>query len=119
MSSVIDRANKLIALSGSSYDAEATQAAVQAAKLMREHGLVAAAPPPAAPTRRIEDDRAVATAWVRSWEHVYAGRHGQCVQCRRRYEPRSVVHRLRGTTTSVCTTRCMADLLVTIIEASK
>ena len=89
MASVVDRVNKLLALATSSNMHEARNAALLAAKLIREHGLVVqesgrrTTPRPKRPSSKKE--RQVPPI-------IESPLGGECVVCGRRYRAGTAVH---------------------------
>ena len=88
---VIDRVQKLIALTTSPFDGEARTAALRAAELIRQHGLRLVAPGQVAepgPRHRTEEPG--------EWRWIRSKFPGSCVTCGSRYFEGDNVSWLKG-----------------------
>ncbi len=96
MSSILERVQRLIALSASSNENEARSAAMLAARLIREHKLVIMAPPkPTGRTgrtppggtarRRTPGSKRTVRRVADPAERIKAPLGGECTKCRARY----------------------------------
>jgi hypothetical protein len=92
MSSVIDRVNKLLALASSPNLHEARNAAVLAAKLIREHGLEVREREPG--KRKTPQPRRPSSKRNKRVElpTIESPLGGECVVCGRRYRAGSTIH---------------------------